>query len=491
MPTRLVVEWTRSSLRLARVDVRGPQIRLRAIHTQPVHGLGELAGTLQQALKAVKVGTAQVIGVVSREQVITRAVRFPSTASGELAQMVELYARAQLPYPREQTVVDFHVLHQQDGFSTVAVVACQREVIDRHLAVFREAGLPVRVLTVSSWGVLGWYRQVCRFSESRRGRQPLSRIGAEHVGSVGPIEEPTLVVNIDDTRTDLAVLAEERILSNRSVGQGTHDWSASGEVGELLALEVERSRAAIRRELPGTEVRSLILTGLGELDQWEGALAQRLQLPVRVLDGATPLRAPGGVATPVISPVVVGGLAYSEPGRLLNLTPPEIRIHAQHRQQVRELVMVSVLLAGVLAAGSALLALQAARQRRLAAQLDHALVELEPIAQQIKEQHRLAQLVTTVLQDQRRVVTALAEVFRTTPATITLEWLAFERARRELTLRGDAMTTQDVLGYLKQLEQLAGISRVDLQYTTARLTPTGERTDFQLVLHLGKAPPHG
>ncbi|MDP3723575.1 MAG: pilus assembly protein PilM [Candidatus Omnitrophota bacterium] len=480
MPTRLIVEWTRSSLRLARADGSC----LRAIHSQPVRAPGELAGALQQALKAIKAGTAQAIGVVSREQVITRAVRFPSTEPGELAQMVELYARAQLPYPREQMVVDFHVLQQRDGHSTVAVVACQREVIDRHLAVFREAGLPLRMLTVSSWGVLGWYRQLRR-------TPALTQQGAERGVPGGSIEEPSLVVNIDDTRTDLVLLSGEQVLSSRSLGQGANDWSRSGDVVELLALEVERSRAAIRRELPGTEVRSLILTGLGELSRWEGILAQRVQLPVRAQEGLPPLRPPAGVSAPAMSPVVIGGLASSEPGRLLNLTPPEIRIHAQHRQQVRELVMVSALLAGVLAAGSALLALQAGRQQRLAAQLDHALAELEPVAKQLKAQHRLAQLVTTVRQNQRQVVAVLADLFRATPAAITLEWLTFERARRELILRGNALTTQDVLGYLKQLEQVAGVGRVELQYTTARVTGAGERTDFQLLLHLREGPPHG
>ncbi len=123
-------------------------------------------------------------------------------------------------------VIDFHVLSQQQGFSTVAVVACQREMVDRQLQILQEAGLPVTLLTVSSWGVLGWYRQA---------RQP------------GQASEPVLVVNVDDTRTDLVLIAESRILSSRSVSQGAQDWDALGDAAELLAIEVERSRAAIRK----------------------------------------------------------------------------------------------------------------------------------------------------------------------------------------------------------------------------------------------------
>jgi len=152
MATRLVVEWTRSSLRLAVAEGSGTHWRLKALHSQAT---GDVTEALRALLKSTKVTAQQVIGVMSREQVITRVVKFPSVQPAELAQMAELYAKAQLPYPREQTVMDFHVLSQAAGFSTVAIVACQRDLIDRQLAVLRNAGLAVGMLTISSWGVLG------------------------------------------------------------------------------------------------------------------------------------------------------------------------------------------------------------------------------------------------------------------------------------------------------------------------------------------------
>ena len=466
MATRIVVEWTRETLRVALSEGIEARCRIRAVHSQPIAPAGTVGDALRGLLKTAKTPEATVIGVIPREQVITRLVKFPTTDAGELAQMVELYAKAQLPYPREQTVLDFHVLKQEDGFSAVAVIACQRDVINRHLTALREAGLSPALLTLSSWGVLGWYRKV-RAQASQQ----------------GTADEPCLVVNVDDARTDLVVIGEDRILSSRSIGQGAADWADAGEAAELLQLEVERSRTAIQKELPGTDVRSLLLTGLGALPQWREQLAQRLGLPALVVESKQPLKGwVGPMATPA-SPVVIGGLACSGMEGLLNLNPPDVRTHVAHRRKVHELVTVSALLLGVLALGAGLLAMQAVRERRLAVRLERALTQVEPAAKLAQAKTRSTQLVGFVLEGRRRLAANLVGVFDSTPADMTLETLTFERARREVVVRGNAASNQTVLDYIARLEHLDGVTNVQLKYSTRRSGAAGERTDFELAFH--------
>ncbi len=461
MATRLVIEWTRTAVRLARSEGSGSHQRLRMIRSQSLGVGGGTAQALRLLLKDQSPDTAQVIGVIPREQVITRFMKFPSAQASELAQMVELYAKAQLPYPREQAVFDFHLIEQREGFSSVVVVACRRDVIDQQLTMLREAGLSVGWLTVSSWGVLGWYQQA-----------GLSR----------SVQEPTLVVNVDDARADLVLIAEGRILSSRSIGQGAQDWEGAGNTTESLVTEIERSRAAIRKELPATDVRSIVLTGLSRMVQLKDLVAQRLGLPVAVVDGKEPLKEWPSASSTTFSPVVLGGLASSETHQLLNLSPVEMRDQVRHRQQVKELAMVTGLLIGVLALGSLLLTFQISRNQQMAAQLDHAFVSLEPQAKQLQEKTRSAQLVLSVLNDRRRLASILASVFHATPASVSLEVVSFERTKRELTLRGNAASLQEVLEYLKQLKQLDGVEDVNLKYSTGRTTMAGPRTDFEMVL---------
>lgn len=464
MAYRIVIEATRTTIRVALAEGGGARFRLRAIRSQPIGQSGDASEALQSLLKTTKALGAQVIAVVPREQVITRVVKFPSVNPAEIAQMAEVYAKGQLPYPREQTVMDVHVLGQADGFSTVAVIACQREVVDRQLALLRDAGVSAGLLTLSSWGVLGWYGEMAR---------------------TAPAVEPALVIHVDDSRTDLVLIAGGRILSSRSIGQGTLDWTISSETPELLGREAERSRASIRKELPGTEVRSVILTGLGPLAEWKDAIAQRLGLPVSTLEASRPFKnAMTQMAVP-ISPVVVGGLAIADARSLLNLSPPEVRGRANQRKQLQELGLLGGLLLGVCVLGAGLLGAQVARQRQVSAQIGEALAGTEPTAKQIKEKTRVSQVVSGVLEDRRQLAQVLSGIFRSTTGGATLDVVTFDRARREVGVRGNAPSTQDVLNYIKQLEQLDGIETVELKYSTRRSTPAGERTDFELLLHQG------
>ena len=471
MTPRLVIEWTRASLRVAVATGGEGRYRLQAIHAQAI-GAGEAAAALRQFLTTTKTGAEPAISVIPRELVITRVVKFPATDVAELEQMVELYARAQLPYPREQTVMDFHVLSQAEGFTTVTIVACQREVVERHLTVLREAGAPTGIVTVSAWGVWSWYRQACL-------RRDVERIH----GGGGAIEEPVLIVNVDDVRTDLVLIQEQRVLSSRSVGQGILDWPSGADIAELLAAEVERTRATIRKELPTAEAKSVLLTGLGELTQWREQLAQRLALPVAVLESTQPLgRGPFPLAAPV-SPVVVGGLAHASDTALLNLSPTEVRQQLRHRRQVRELVRVSGLVAAAFVLAAVWLGVFVFQQQRLADRLAAVLSQAEPEAKRIQEQLRSTEVVDAVLNERVRLLELLAAVFQRTPGTVALEGLILEQARHELVLRGEADSVQSVLGYVAVLEGLPGVEGVDLRYTTQRAGASGERTEFEVVMH--------
>ena len=482
MATRVVVEWTRTSLRLAVAESQGIRSRLQILRSQPLATGDEGAGALRALLGTTK-GATDVISVIPREQVITRVVKFPAVDPVELAHMVSLYAKAQLPYPGDQAITDFHIVSRREGFSTVAIVACQREVVERPLAMLREAGLSSSAVTISSWGLLGWYQQL------------LDRPGDYQ--SQLAAHEPCLVVNVDETRVDIVLMTGDRIVSSRSMAQGEADWRAVADPTELLALEIERSRAAARKELAVGEARSIVLTGLGPLDDWKDRLSRRVDLPVVMVPAQQPFVGPAALAvSPGWSPVVVGGLACGRMRELLNLNPPQVRAHLRHRRQVRELVTVSALVMGVLVMGAGVLALQAVREQRLAVQLDRVVTELEPAAKQVQAKGRSASTVGSMLEERRQVAAMLAGIFRTLPPVVALEGVAFERARHETILRGAADSTQTVLDYVQQLSRLEGVGAVDLRYSTRRSTPAGDRVDFELLLRVlpaaaSREEPHG
>lgn len=461
MAVRAVIEWTRTSLRLAIADGTGQKAKLQTLRSQAISASGEVSESLEALLKTVKLANAHVIVIIPREQVITRVVKFPSVHLPEVRQMAELYAKGQLPYPREQTVMDLHILQQQDGFTTVAIVACLREAVDRYLAVLEDAGVKADLVTLSTWGVLGWYRASA---------------------AAQPADEPVLIVNVDESRTDLVLVAQGAILGSRSIGQGAVDWTSALDTPELLAREAERSRAAARKELPGSEVRSVILTGQGPLAEWAKPIGQQLALPVEVRDARQAFRAAGVTVPEAISPVVVGGVALSDPEQVLNLSPADVTHQTLHRRQLRELTLVAGLIVGVLVCGGALLRVQVSRQHAQTMELEQALAEAEPTAKAVRERMRVTERIHGLLAARQRTAGLLAGVFQHSLPGVTLEAMTFDQARRELVLRGSAHTTQDVLAYIKELNALDAVGDVQLKYSTRRTGPSGERTDFEISI---------
>jgi len=174
---------------------------------------------------------------------------------------------------------------------------------------------------------------------------------------------------------------------------------------------------------------------------------------------------------------------------MLDLSPAEVRSDVRHREQVRQLATVGVLLAAVLLAGSGWLSLRLARHQRLAARLTQALAQAEPAAAVVRERLRTAALVESLMEDRWRLLAALSGIFQQTPPSVALDAVTVERSRASIVLRGDADSTQAVLEYIKQLEGLEGVRGVELKYSTRRTTPSGERTAFELLLH--QAPEAG
>jgi hypothetical protein len=262
------------------------------------------------------------------------------------------------------------------------------------------------------------------------------------------------------------------------------DWGATTDAAELLVTETERTRAAAQKDVPGTVIRSAILTGIGDPQRWSGLLHERLGLAVDAVEPP-----PGPVDGPSISSVVVTGLAETDVTTLLHLGSPELRADVRHRRQVRDLSAVSLLMAGVLVFGAGVLALQGSREERRAALIDAVVVDIEPKARQIREKIRLTETAGTILDHRRQLAAALSSVLRATPPTVTLETLTFERSRREMAVRGSAASTQDILAYVKQLEPLDGVAAVELRHSTRRPGATDDRADFELLVRLRAGSP--
>ncbi|MBI3312404.1 MAG: pilus assembly protein PilM, partial [Candidatus Omnitrophica bacterium] len=314
---------------------------------------------LRRILSKVPRKSALVIYAMPREQAITRVLQLPSVKPDEVAQMVALSSQTQLPFPRDQAVVDFQVIDQQAGSSTVQLVACHREVVERSLALFRQEGLEPAWIVPSSWGCLAWYQRLGRSSEVR---------------------EPVLLMDIDEDHAELALIRQDRLIYSRSLGQGFRVSQSGTDVAGLVAQELERSLFSLSKEVPDVAINSGIVTGLGPLEPWQRLLEQRLGKPVFIRPAfGTLSRAVSSSSAQQASPVVALGLAMAEASWLINLLPQDVRHAQQHQRRMRELALTGALVVSSLLAGAWLLSIAVTRQTRVASQSLHQVKQLETV----------------------------------------------------------------------------------------------------------------
>lgn len=475
MGRRIVVEWTKQTVRVAVSDGSGSRFRLRTIRATSNHTQLSPSETLRQLLKGLNAKHAQIVGVIAREQIIMRVVKFPTLQDDELSNMIEIYSKAQLPYPRDQVVIDYHILSRSEGFSTVGLVVAEQRMLEKNGSIMREAGLHPGSFTLSTSGVFEWHRNVLPLIMRKLGIMQKEDQSLFDQGS------PLLIVNIDDARTDFVVVIGDRLLTNRSVGQGIENWSSHGQAVELLGTEIERTRAVFQKEMPEIQIQSVLLTGISDL-QWQAPLSERLGLRVNGVDPTIVFKKQLAACSESISPVVISGLALSNLRGTINLMPPETKLRVQHHRKLEELVLIACLLVAVMFTAAGFLALRIFRQQNLSMQLSRAVSDIEPIASKLKKKASLESAVSLILDHRAQLSGSISQIIQQTPSVVLLERIYYNRAQQELSIRGQARTTQDVLDYAKQLEGIKGVVEVNLKYATQRLGPQGERTDFELLV---------
>ncbi|WP_293126035.1 type IV pilus assembly protein PilM [Microcoleus sp. bin38.metabat.b11b12b14.051] len=314
---------------LASIEVPEDMVQEGQIVDPP--GMAELIRALlaENKIKAKRVATA----IPGREAVI-RLIPVPAELNEEeLRDYMNAEAGLYLPFPREDADVDYQKIGlfvDDDGVEKVQVVlvATRREVTDTYIETFREAGLDIDVLEVTSFALIRTLKdQLQQFSS----------------------QEAAVLTDIEFDSTELAIVVDGIPQFNRTIPIGTYQiqtalnqamnlpptrdtselqgmtlpvtdtMGASGDtnpgtnamikvLGEL-ADELRRSVDFYLNQSEELEVAQLLLAGpgaaIGKLDEF---FMQRLSLPASQVD---PIDTLGLEITQEITPEQRAGLGVA------------------------------------------------------------------------------------------------------------------------------------------------------------------------------------
>ncbi len=227
-----------------------------------------LAELIKEAIAESKIKVQNVATAVSGREAVVRVIPVPAELDDkELREMVlDHEAGLYLPFPREEADVDYQKLGfftDEDGIEKVQVllVATRKEVTDTYIETFREAGLKIDVLEISSFSLIRTIREQLR--------------------QFGP-QEAAVLVDIEFDSTEIAIIVDGVPQFSRTVPIGTYQLQSS--LNRAMNLPTSRNTEILQgMTIPNTPVDNVrtgatgINPGMAALVRVLGELADELR----------------------------------------------------------------------------------------------------------------------------------------------------------------------------------------------------------------------
>jgi len=102
----------------------------------------------------------QVYTTISSTQIIFKELQLPFDDYNKIKMVINFEIEPQLPFSMTDAVVDFIITHQKESGCTVLVAAAQKQVIDQHIQLFKDAGIEPNVLMVDFFGLYALYKSI-------------------------------------------------------------------------------------------------------------------------------------------------------------------------------------------------------------------------------------------------------------------------------------------------------------------------------------------
>ncbi len=355
----LCIDWDERSLRVLETTFhRATATVRRAVHANVPEGLdvrdpSAMGDFIRRTLGEHRIRARRAMVDVPRQDTVLNRLSLPTGTMDELAAMVHLQIAKELPFSKEQAVIDFAVVPKPGGATCdVWVAAIRINVLQYYRQVFVAAGLQLE-------GV---------------GLRPYANVRA--LQEIGATEGRVVLVDVGPSMTEIDILRDGALMYTRAASvmvpeavQGTgaqaspaptKGISASLTLGvepwsmDNLLIEVNRTIAAYRATDLGSTIDRVVLAGTaGISERLVQAFRGRFNVQTEVFSVPESIQwRPEARATAPFS--ACAGLILSQLGEtaqrfdFLHVKEPQ----AEHRQRVKRRPVVAATVAMFVVAGA-------------------------------------------------------------------------------------------------------------------------------------------
>lgn len=426
-----------------------------------------LAKALRSLVSDYKISTSRVIVSLPRYKVTVKTLKLPSLEPREIEDMVTLQAARQLPFTPDKIISGYKIIRKDiSGYSDVMVALAHRNIVDNILSIFKEAGLDIERLTLSSEALGLWYLQRLKEDEKK------SCICLADIGS---------------TVLEILIIKEGNLDFTRSIS-----FSLSEKINEKIVDELKRSLFTYNKNYPGTEITKLILTGKRSVINKEALILKKdVALPMVYIDALksyprkeeTALPNEGILLNESFASVLSLGFNYEN--LEINLIPQEVRL-TRISKLIRESLMMSiVLLLSIFIGMGGIVTKKFIDKKRYLTSINRSLEKTKPKVEELTRLREITQIIKSQIEITGSGIDILRELYSKIPPEISLSILDYEDSRFCL-LRGTAQKLSDVFKFISILEESIYFENVKVRYATKRVVRNKELTDFEIICQLAQ-----
>ncbi|MEI6969970.1 MAG: hypothetical protein WCL44_00505 [bacterium] len=423
----------------------------------------------------LRLGNNPVLACLPRQVVNVRLLEVPSTDPSEISGMVELQVGKQTPYSRDEIVADYRVIGAgREGHTRIMLIMVQQSIMRQRFRLLEEAGLEVTGMTVSSEGMLNWYKM----------------IQAGRTGKGGVV-----LLDVDSGYSDLGIVVKGQLVLTKSILVGARQLEQAPEKWrETLAREIENAIDAYRGEAgANAPIESLVVSGAeAGIAGLDAVLGERLKLAAQSLDSLQNVKK--GPGLPDLKSETCRGVSLTplvsmalDPGAMeFSLVPEPVKMRRDLEVKARGLTAMGtlVLTVGVLLSVMAIVLMH----QRLEVVMDLR-ARLNETEAQVAKVNRMSDTIGTImarLDSTRAPVNILLELARQTPPAVVYDSIGFE-SEVSLILKGRARSFPDV-DLLRQNLELSSVIYPNVVSRQQRIDSKTGMVEFELACLATKEP---
>jgi Tfp pilus assembly PilM family ATPase len=433
-----------------------------------------VANVVVKAFRRMKLDKRAVIMYIPRNSVSVRIMEFPSTNRREIADMVSLQVRRQIPYAKEEIISTYRVIDgEREGYTKVLLVIASRKLVDDHLNILQKYGIHIERISMSSEAVLGWFN-VAYMSDPR-------------LADTFASDNVVVLVDVDYNYSDFIIIKKKKLVFTRNILIGANQLLTDETSHNKFIEEIRHSIEFYQNEEIDVGIAKIFLSGaVKDIKDLDRRLTDATNIPVEVAYSLRNIRVKDDVdalreeSCKFISATPLLGAAMSRKDLELDLVPFEIRLQKMMEDKRKQITVTGVLSFFIVAMASFLLLMNIYGKNIYLNKLKQKTTQIEREAKEIETMRLRIDLIEKRLDAKGSCLNILDEIHRITPEEIFLTVITVEE-KRQAVLRGRALAMSDVFKFIATVEDSAYFENVKTTYTTTKKEGDKEYAEFELI----------